>query len=209
MLTKRDLLRSAALAAIAVTTTKAVPASAQAKAEWPDILEAKAIYTFDNGGGAFATPGNYGTVTLTQAGADVSFNIVLAANYNFVNIADSAQFRSLGESVSINNHGTVAFTAISVAGDRIGVFTGAGGPIPSGTSRTYTIETSGQFNRLSVISMLVNTNDAFTGLDSARLSGRGFDVSTMAYDRPAAPSPLSTTRTAASPAVARSSRLPR
>jgi hypothetical protein len=43
MLTKRDLLRSAALAAITVTTTKAVPARAQAKAEWPGIIEAKAI----------------------------------------------------------------------------------------------------------------------------------------------------------------------
>src|SRR5712664_3481115 len=43
MLTKRDLLRSAALAAITVTTTKAVPASAQAKVEWPGIIEAKAI----------------------------------------------------------------------------------------------------------------------------------------------------------------------
>jgi hypothetical protein len=43
MLTKRDLLRSAALAAITVTTTKAVPVQAQAKAEWPGIIEAKAI----------------------------------------------------------------------------------------------------------------------------------------------------------------------
>src|SRR3979411_1102756 len=43
MVTKRDLLRSAALAAITVTTAKAVPANAQAKAEWPDIREAKAI----------------------------------------------------------------------------------------------------------------------------------------------------------------------
>ena len=36
MLTKRDLLRSAALAALAVTTTNSVPASAQAKPEWPE-----------------------------------------------------------------------------------------------------------------------------------------------------------------------------
>ncbi|WP_375309734.1 DUF1254 domain-containing protein [Bradyrhizobium sp. A5] len=43
MFTKRDLLRSAALAAITVTAAKAVPANAQAKAEWPDIREAKAI----------------------------------------------------------------------------------------------------------------------------------------------------------------------
>jgi hypothetical protein len=43
MLTKRDLLRSAALAAMSVTTTIPVTASAQTKAEWPSILEAKAI----------------------------------------------------------------------------------------------------------------------------------------------------------------------
>jgi hypothetical protein len=43
MLTKRDLLRSAALAAITATAAKSVPASAQGKAEWPDIREAKAI----------------------------------------------------------------------------------------------------------------------------------------------------------------------
>jgi hypothetical protein len=43
MITKRDLLRSAALAAITVTATKSVPANAQAKAEWPNIIEAKAI----------------------------------------------------------------------------------------------------------------------------------------------------------------------
>jgi hypothetical protein len=43
MLTKRDLLRSTALAAIAATAMKAVPAGAQAKAEWPNLFEAKAI----------------------------------------------------------------------------------------------------------------------------------------------------------------------
>ncbi|MBR1214084.1 DUF1254 domain-containing protein [Bradyrhizobium sp. JYMT SZCCT0180] len=43
MITKRDLLRAAALAAMTVTTMTPVPASAQAKAEWPDIIEAKRI----------------------------------------------------------------------------------------------------------------------------------------------------------------------
>src|SRR5256885_3181465 len=43
MLTKRDLLRSAALAAMTAATTTPVPANAQAKTEWPDIREAKAI----------------------------------------------------------------------------------------------------------------------------------------------------------------------
>jgi hypothetical protein len=62
------------------------------------------------------------------------------------------------------------------------VFTGAGGPIPPGGTRTYTVETRGHFNRLSVVTMLVNTNDAFTGLDSLRLSGHGDTLRTRAYD---------------------------
>ncbi len=62
------------------------------------------------------------------------------------------------------------------------VFTDAGGPIPSGVTRSFTVETSGRFNRLSVVTMLVNTNDAFTGLDSQRLRGHGSSHETMAYD---------------------------
>lgn len=43
MLTKRDLLRSAAITALAVTMAKSTPAIAQKKAEWPNLLEAKDI----------------------------------------------------------------------------------------------------------------------------------------------------------------------
>lgn len=43
MLTKRDLLRSAAFAAIVATTARSIPAIARNKAEWPDLLEAKDI----------------------------------------------------------------------------------------------------------------------------------------------------------------------
>lgn len=62
------------------------------------------------------------------------------------------------------------------------VTTGAGGPIPSGASVTYMVETKGRFNRLSVLTMLVNTNDGFTGLDSLRLRGHGAMRYRMAYD---------------------------
>jgi hypothetical protein len=62
------------------------------------------------------------------------------------------------------------------------VFTGEGGPIPSGASRAFTVETNGKFNRLTVVTMLVNTNDAFTGLDSFHLSGHGAVLQRMAYD---------------------------
>src|SRR5882672_2632856 len=43
MLTKRDLLGSAAMAALAAATAKPTPAIAQGKAEWPSLLEAKDI----------------------------------------------------------------------------------------------------------------------------------------------------------------------
>lgn len=71
------------------------------------------------------------------------------------------------------------------------VFTGAGGPIPSGATRSFTVETSGRFSRLSVVTMLVNTNDAFTGLDSLRLGFRGHrqSLETMAPRRRAAAEP--------------------
>ena len=62
------------------------------------------------------------------------------------------------------------------------VFTGAGGPIPSGASASYVVETRWDANRLSVVTMLVNTNDAFTGLDSLRLRDESLMRHTMAYD---------------------------
>ncbi|MGH3093654.1 MAG: spondin domain-containing protein [Gaiellaceae bacterium] len=65
---------------------------------------------------------------------------------------------------------------------RAHVFTGAGGPIPSGTARTFTIQTRGKFNRLTIVSMLVNTNDAFTGLDSVQVRGKRSQLSRNAYD---------------------------
>ncbi len=60
--------------------------------------------------------------------------------------------------------------------------TGAGGPIVSGASATYMVETRGPFDRLSVVTMLVNTNDGFTGLDSLHLHGRRTTLYRMAYD---------------------------
>jgi hypothetical protein len=62
------------------------------------------------------------------------------------------------------------------------VFTGAGGAIPPGATRTYTVQTSGPFDRLSLLTMLVNTNDGFTGLDSLHLHGNGETLETTAYD---------------------------
>jgi hypothetical protein len=60
--------------------------------------------------------------------------------------------------------------------------TGAGGPIPPGATRSYEVESAGRANRLSLLTMLVNTNDAFTGLDSEKLGRKHWTAHTMAYD---------------------------
>jgi hypothetical protein len=62
------------------------------------------------------------------------------------------------------------------------VFTGAGGPIPSGESRSYLVQANGGRDRLTLLTMLVNTNDAFTGLDSLQFRNQGTMVFRMAYD---------------------------
>jgi Spondin_N len=62
------------------------------------------------------------------------------------------------------------------------VFTVPGGPIPPGDSRSFEVEAGGPFDRLTLLSMLVNTNDAFTGLDSLWIHGKGAVIETMAYD---------------------------
>jgi hypothetical protein len=58
---------------------------------------------------------------------------------------------------------------------------GGGGPIPPGDSATFEIEAR-RGQRLSLVSMLVNTNDAFTGLDSIGLGRHWQQFEVGAYD---------------------------
>jgi hypothetical protein len=60
-------------------------------------------------------------------------------------------------------------------------FTATGGPIPSGASATFQVRLR-RHERVSVVTMLVNTNDAFTGLDAVRPSGHHRAVRTIGYD---------------------------
>jgi hypothetical protein len=60
-------------------------------------------------------------------------------------------------------------------------FVGGDAPIPPGASATFEFEARpGQ--RISLVSMLVNTNDAFTGLDSVKLRGGERVYEVGAYD---------------------------
>lgn len=61
----------------------------------------------------------------------------------------------------------------------------AGGPIPFGASESYYIESSSRHSRISIVGMLVNTNDAFFGVGGMRLPRhRGETASSraVAYD---------------------------
>ena len=63
------------------------------------------------------------------------------------------------------------------------VVEGSEGPIFPGESQTFMIKTKLPFVRLSLASMLVNTNDAFTGANSILLPFRGTRVRYLkAYD---------------------------
>jgi hypothetical protein len=96
---------------------------------------------------------------------------------------------SLGE---IANHGVAAIaedadnsvleSALPMLRGVRSVRTVPGGPIPPGASRTFTVESNDRADRLSILTMLVNTNDAFTGLDALHLRGRGATLRTRAYD---------------------------
>lgn len=61
----------------------------------------------------------------------------------------------------------------------------ADGPVLPGQTQTYEVEAAPGFRKLSIASMLVNTNDAFVAVDSRHLTrvfGRSVDVYALAYD---------------------------
>lgn len=71
-----------------------------------------------------------------------------------------------------------AFTAVDSS-------VGSAAPIGPGASQTYRFSTTRFGDRLTLLSMLVNTNDAFTGLDTVRLPrrvGKSVTIPRRAYD---------------------------
>ena len=77
-----------------------------------------------------------------------------------------------------------ASTAISMLSSNPNVsFVGRpGGAIPPGQSASYEFTTRTNAKLLSLVTMLVSTNDAFAGLDAVRLSGNESEFYVLAYD---------------------------
>jgi hypothetical protein len=82
----------------------------------------------------------------------------------------------------------IAFATESAAAKHISDAVVAATPIPPvlpGASRTFELTASNGANRVSWASMLICTNDGFTGIDSVRLPkkvGDSISIDTMAYD---------------------------
>ncbi len=131
------------------------------------------------------------TVQNTTAGQPFSppFLAVHSAVADFWSVGDIASHPVAAIAEDANNA-----PAIEVAGKIRGVkyaMTGVGkgasspAPIGPGASQTYTVTSRGKHNRLTVLTMLVNTNDGFTGLDGLRLPerlGATMTYAKMAYD---------------------------
>jgi hypothetical protein len=124
------------------------------------------------------------TVTnLTPAGSQPLSPPLLVVHSRAADVWSVGEMASHGvAAIAEDANNSVLESALLQAAGVKSLATGSGGAIAPGESRSYAVETSGRFTRLTLLTMLVNTNDAFTGLDAVRLSGRGGTFATMAYD---------------------------
>ncbi|MCB0997507.1 MAG: spondin domain-containing protein [Acidimicrobiales bacterium] len=96
-------------------------------------------------------------------------------------IAENGNLAPLATQLS--THRRVAASGIASADT--GAVADGSGPIFAGQSRTFQVTTTPNGTRLSTVSMVVCTNDGFTGLESLRLPtgvGQSTTVHTYAYD---------------------------
>jgi hypothetical protein len=120
---------------------------------------------------------------LTPAGSQPLSPPLLVVHSKRADVWSVGEIASHGvAAIAEDANNSVLESALTGADGVRSVTTGAGGPIGSGESRRYMVSTRGKYDRLSLVTMLVNTNDAFTGLDSRRLHGHGTTLMRMAYD---------------------------
>jgi Spondin_N len=120
---------------------------------------------------------------LTPAGSQPLSPPLLVVHSKRADVWSVGEIASHGvAAIAEDANNSVLESALAGAPGVRSVTTGAGGPIGPGESRTYLVSTRGNHNRLSLVTMLVNTNDAFTGLDSLRLHGRSLVRMKVAYD---------------------------
>lgn len=122
--------------------------------------------TPDNGGGA----------------AQVLSPALVVAHSNKISLFHVGETASPGVADVAEDAITATGVAMLSGNPDVGFVGGLGAPILPGSSGSFEFTTSGNANRLSLVTMLVNTNDAFTGLDGVQLTGNTNTYMAMAYD---------------------------
>ena len=157
-----------AVAALALALTLLVPAEARSEGG----KTYKITITNLTAGQPLTPP-----ILVTHTGRTGIFKVGEAASEGIQQIAENGNaaplLQALGEDTQV--HDVVAGTAPLVPANNPG---GTG----FGSSETFTITTHGRARFLSYASMLICTNDGFTGLDSIRLPNHKKTVYTAAYD---------------------------
>ncbi len=116
-------------------------------------------------------------ITITNLTGGQPFTPPLVATHDeSVDVFDVGSAASLGviEIAENGNLGPLAGTLNSTDGvsDVVIAVASAAGPLMPGTSVTFTIEGSSRARFLSFVSMLICTNDGFTGVDARKLPWR-------------------------------------
>jgi hypothetical protein len=83
--------------------------------------------------------------------------------------------------VAEDANNAILVSALSKLDDVVEVFASDGGPIPSGGTAEYTVRVR-PGERVSIVTMLVNTNDGFTGVDALELQENPCTVRAISYD---------------------------
>jgi len=157
-----------ALATIGLALTLLVPA--EARSEWDTTY--KITITNLTAGQPLTPP-----ILVTHTGKTGIFSVGEAASEGIQQIAENGNgaplLQALGEDTEV--HDVVAGTAPLVPANNPGA-------TPFESSATFTITTRGGARYLSFASMLICTNDGFTGLDGVRLPTNRKTVYAAAYD---------------------------
>lgn len=108
------------------------------------------------------------SLVLLHDGRANLFTVGQRANQSVIDLAEDA----------IGNTGIAAYRG----NDGVGFVGSLGSPILPGHSLSFEVSAPARFHQLSLASMLVNTNDGFTGLDAVQLTGGSNVYMTQAYD---------------------------
>ena len=146
-----------------ITTTAVAPADPDGTKTYRITIE---NLTPARGGGASQVLSP--SLVLLHDGSIDLFTVGQRANQSVIDVAEDA----------------IGTTGIAAYSGKRGVgFVGfLGSPIPPGQSQSFEVSGPARFNQLSLVTMLVNTNDGFTGLDAVRLAGQRDVYPTQAYD---------------------------